>query len=121
MNIGIVAIPVVALASVFAAPAQAQSIDKSDLAHAAILSGDYVAAERQLTVDQDSPEAMLNLAVVMMQTGRPGAARQLYQHVLATDDAQLTLASGRSASAHDIARRGLDRLEDMRPRRYASR
>lgn len=115
MHYGIIAIPVLALAFAGATPAQAQSTDTNAFAHASIMKGDFTSAERQLrTASQslnDGPEVDLNLAAVLMQTGRYDEARARYRQVLRQDPVDMDLADGSSASSHDIARRGLARLE----------
>jgi len=81
-----------------------------------IIRGDYAAAERLLAAERrlspDNAEVMLNLAVVYAQTGRSGAARGLYQDVLARPDEELTLANGAFVSSHDLAGEALQRLGD---------
>lgn len=75
-----------------------------------LMKGDYAAAERAIDRERrmfpDSPDLMLNLAIVYARTNRSDDARRLYAEVLAHPDEMLE--SGRATmSAHAIARRGL--------------
>lgn len=84
------------------------------LSHAAILTGDLSTAERTLTAERrihpQRPEVLLNLAAVYSRSGRAGDAVALYRDVLSNDDVLMDLPSGRTASAHAIARAGLGAL-----------
>lgn len=83
-------------------------------AYPAIASGDLAAAERMLVAERriypDRPELMLNLAAVYARTGRAGEARALYQAVRARPASVMDLPDGATASSHDVAARGLNRL-----------
>jgi hypothetical protein len=79
---------------------------KGELGFAALASGDYAAAERQLAGAEASSDAakMLNLAEVYRQTGRAADARGLYLKVLNTADARLVLEDRSIVTAHSVAR-----------------
>lgn len=113
MKIGVGIIPAVALAAAFVTPAQSQE-RQGEFSHTAIIAGQYASAERELRDDMRvngaQPEALLNLAAIMVQTGRASEANSLYQRVLAARDIEMLLANGNVASSHNIARTGLRRL-----------
>ncbi|SOB87910.1 hypothetical protein SAMN06297144_3048 [Sphingomonas guangdongensis] len=112
-------IPVVlcAVAAVITGPAAAAQSEPVARARTALLSGDYDAAERLLLAEQrirsDRPEVLLNLAALYATSGRAGDAVTLYRRVLTQPDLVMDLSRGRTASAHAIARRGLDRLSGV--------
>lgn len=113
MRIGTLVLLAPALAAMgFAASANAQS---AEYAHAAIAAGDLPKAERALERDARAgsrePQVLLNLAAVYAMTDRPDAARALYARVLAGEDASLLMPSDQVISAHDVARRGLQKLD----------
>ncbi len=98
-----------------AMPAYAQTTTIEDHSgYSQIMSGDFAAAEKMVKKQRnefpDDADLMLNLAVIYAQTGRINQARSLYNEVLDHADQSLVLAQNRTASAHDIARRGLQRL-----------
>jgi len=102
------------LAMAVAVTAGAPAMAKEKLANAAIMAGDYGAAERIL-VDQPRaykqlPEMMLNLAFVYAQTGRQAEAGVLYREVLKQPDVDLDNSIGSSLSSHEMAKIGLSRL-----------
>ncbi len=113
MRIGAVAL----LGSALAVMGIASSANAQDVqyAHAAITAGNFTSAERSLERETRAgnrePEVLLNLAAVYAMTQRSDAARALYAKVLAGEDASLVLPSARVASAHDVARRGLQMLD----------
>lgn len=115
MKFGLAAIPAVALALAGATPALAQEAKSNSFQHVAILQGDYAAAERRLTAaardNPDMPEILLNLAVIMVRTGRYAQARDFYLRVLRNDDVELALSNGDVQTAHDIARRGISLIK----------
>ncbi|MDJ0275948.1 tetratricopeptide repeat protein [Sphingomonas sp. 2R-10] len=84
-------------------------------AHAAITAGHLTSAERSLERETRAgsrePEVLLNLAAVYAMTQRPDAARDLYAKVLAGKDVSMAMPSAQIASAHDVARRGLQMLD----------
>jgi thioredoxin-like negative regulator of GroEL len=98
---------------VAAAPAYAAG-DPVQMSRAAIVRGDYAAAEKMLSAERrvypGRPEVLLNLAAVYANTGRVAQAADLYRSVLSEDDVLMNVTSDRVASAHDIASRGLMRL-----------
>lgn len=79
-----------------------------------IVRGDLVAAEREIAQERRlfpyDADLLLNLANVYAQTHRRDDARALYRQVLARPNEDLTLADGRSESAHRIAAAALRRL-----------
>ena len=102
-----------AFATLIGTPAAAQMRD-DPYAQRAIMSRDFVQAERQLRAEArihpDRPEVLLNLAAVMAQTGRTDEARTLYDRVLADEDVSMRLTGERVAPSHGVARAGLARL-----------
>ena len=80
----------------------------------AIAKGDLRTAEATLAAERrifpKRPELLLNLAAVYGRTGRPEAARALYDQVLTQPDASMLMPSGASASSHDLAERGMGQL-----------
>lgn len=85
------------------------------LGYERIAAGDLRGAEATLNAERrifpQRPELMLNLAAVYQQTGRAGAASDLYAQVLDRPDISLLTPSGVAESSHDIARRGMARLQ----------
>jgi Flp pilus assembly protein TadD len=63
----------------------------------------------QSAVEPDEPSVLLNLAFVYKKTGRQGEASALYERVLAQPDVLMALGSGKPASSHAVAMRGLGR------------
>jgi Flp pilus assembly protein TadD len=102
-------VPAALLALTLTGPAMAQTA-AVPVSHDSILEGDYAGAERALLreaqFNPDSPEIKLNLAAIMVQTGRYAEARALYDAVLAGPNADMELSRGRVTSAHAIAARG---------------
>lgn len=117
-------IPAAALALTVSVPALAEE-QALPVAHAAIMQGDYEGAERALQrearFNPDRPEIKLNLAAVMVQTGRYAQARALYDAVLAGPDAPMELSAGRIVSAHAIARTGRAMADKPEQRAIAAR
>lgn len=109
-----VAIVLCAIGAVAVGPEASADAQPVAQAHAALLSGDYVGAERLLLAEQRiyprRPEVLLNLAALYASTGRRDEALRLYRSVLAQSDTAMDLSAERTASAHAIARTGLDRL-----------
>jgi thioredoxin-like negative regulator of GroEL len=109
-------IPVVlcAVAAAVTGPAAWAQSEPVAQARTALLAGNYAAAERLLSAEQRiyprRSEVLLNLAALYATTGRSGDAVQLYRTVLAQPDAVMDVGADRTASAHLIARRGLERL-----------
>jgi len=102
----------------------------NDEGYAAMQAGNMAEAENllreALVANPDNPYAMLNLGVLMQNTGRPALARQAYQRVINTDDAALaTLVGGdpqEATSLKVLAERNLASLpEDEAERREAER
>ncbi|MGN5374225.1 tetratricopeptide repeat protein [Sphingomonas hankookensis] len=123
MRIGTIALLAPALAVMgIASSANAQN---AQYAHAAITAGDLSSAQRSLERETRAgsrePEVLLNLAAVYAMTQRPDAARDLYARVLAGEDVSLVLPSARVATAHDVARRGLQMLNRPATLRLTSR
>lgn len=112
-------IPVVlcAVAATITGPAAWAQSEPVAKAHAALLQGNYVSAERLLVAEQrvypDRSEVLLNLAALYASTNRRGDAVALYRTVLAKPDVVMDLSGERTASAHAIARLGLDRLNSV--------
>ena len=113
MRIGTAAL----LGSALAVMGIASSANAQDAqyAHAAITAGNLSSAERTLERETRAgsrePEVLLNLAAVYALTQRTTEARRLYQRVLSAKDASMVMPSSRIASAHDVARRGLQLLD----------
>lgn len=112
-------IPVVlcAIAAAVTGPAAWAQSEPVARAHAALMNGNYAVAERLLVAEQRiyprRSEVLLNLAALYATTGRRGEALQLYRTVLAQPDTTMDLSAERTASAHSIARTGLDRLSGV--------
>jgi Flp pilus assembly protein TadD len=106
----LISLAIAAPLALVAMPAQAQELTASG----AIFNGSYSQAETALTkelrIHPNRPELMLNLAAVYATTGRPDAARALYEKVLVIEDVDMNLAGDRTAGSHAIARTGLNRL-----------
>lgn len=85
------------------------------MGYLSIAGGDLSAAqatlERERAIFPDRPELMVNLAAVYARTGRTAEARALYADVLDRDAIDLELGNGSTISSHDVARRGLLRLD----------
>lgn len=81
----------------------------------AIAAGDLAGAEatldRERAIFPQRPELMLNLAAVYARTGRASEARALYADVLQREPIDLELGDGSAVSSHQVAKRGLARLD----------
>ena len=81
---------------------------------APIARGDYAAAEREIVAQRglfpNDTDLMLNLATVYLRTGRPEAARRVYQAVLAQPDEEVVLRDATSVRTHALASAALGRL-----------
>jgi hypothetical protein len=101
------------VAAVLATGASAQ--ERTRVARDAIMSGDLAKAERTLMADRrvygSTPQLLLNLAVVYARSGRVMEASALYREVLGQEDVLMDINADRTASAHTIARAGLERLQ----------
>ncbi|MEM8697225.1 MAG: tetratricopeptide repeat protein [Pseudomonadota bacterium] len=77
----------------------------------AIQRADYAAAEdrlmRRLSENADDVSAMLNLAVVMMETNRAARASSMLERVLDSENVQLGSTDGTAVWSHDAATAGL--------------
>ena len=105
----ILAVAAAALVPAQAAPwPAAGSVDP--FAASAIAAGRYDAAAARLDAayarGDRSPEVLLNLAAVRLQTRDEAMAQALYRAVLAQPNADMLTDSG-TAWSHDIAQRGL--------------
>ncbi|MGC6399679.1 tetratricopeptide repeat protein [Sphingomonas sp. FW199] len=116
--------PAAVFALALAAPVAAQNA-AVPAAHDSIIEGDYAGAERALLreaqFNPDSPEIKLNLAAIMVQTGRYAEARKLYDAVLAGPNADMELTRGRVTTAHAIAARGIAMANKPERQAVASR
>ena len=85
------------------------------VAHTAIASGDYSAAEQtlrsELRIYPGRPELLLNLAAVYMKTGREAEARAIYMKVLSQRDVLMDVSADRTVGSHVVATNGLKRLQ----------
>ena len=102
------------------APALAKDAEinypKGSLGYSALLAGDNEGAIRSIKSDtnvrHDDPAQMLNLGLAYERTGDFDAARQQYREVLAqTRSAKLVLSNGAVVDSHDLAEKGLGRVE----------
>lgn len=75
------------------------------------LAGAQATIERERAIFPQRPELMVNLAAVYARTGRTAEARALYANVLDRESIDLELGDGSTVASHDIARRGLARLD----------
>jgi Tfp pilus assembly protein PilF len=62
---------------------------------------------KQMEMHPGAPELSLNLAAVYVRTGRAARAEPLYRDVLRRPVVLMDMPSGRIASSHDVANRGL--------------
>ena len=99
------------IAATVAMPASAQERTGYLAIAAGDLSGAQATLERERAMFPQRPELMVNLAAVYARTGRAAEARALYADVLSRDSVALELGNGDSVSSHDVARRGLARLD----------
>jgi hypothetical protein len=101
-----------AFAALLASGASAQ--ERTRIARDAIVAGDLAKAERTLLADQriygSTPELLINLAAVYARSGRTAEATAMYREVLGQRDVLMDITADRTASAHAIARAGLERL-----------
>lgn len=85
------------------------------LAAAALESGNFTKAQRNLTVVRpdaaNDPARLINLGNAYVGMGRMADARTIYARALYAPDAMLTLANGTEESSRSIARRALGRVE----------
>jgi Flp pilus assembly protein TadD len=85
-----------------------------------IAAKNMTAAESRLVAQRlaepNEPSVLLNLAFVYKKTNRTAEAEALYNAVLAQPDVLMALGSGKPASSHMLAMRGLGR-----PMIYAGR
>lgn len=98
-----------------ATAASAQDAGTNRNGYRQIMAGDLGRAQT-LLIEQHRrfPEDIavtLNLAMVYAQAGRNDLAREMYREALDRPDEQLDMANTRIAWSHDIATRGLQRLE----------
>ncbi len=86
-----------------------------DYGYTKISAGNFAQAEVQLLAvraeQPGEPSAMINLATVYARTGRAADAALLYQAALDAPNVQLELGNGSPAWSHDLARRGLNRMQ----------
>lgn len=79
-----------------------------------IVQGNYAAAERDLVAQRglypDAVDLTLNLAAVYAATGRPVAARRLYEQVSAQPDEEVMVRNGVVAWSHALAAQGMARM-----------
>lgn len=98
-----------------AVPAAAAPVEigypRHALGYTAMMSGDYVTAERQLRapadVDADDPARLINLGTLLIRTGRQAEGAALIERARKSEDIELLLADGRSMWSRDVARRAL--------------
>jgi Tetratricopeptide repeat len=122
-NVNAATIALAGVLALSAMPVSAQ-VRVDPLATGAISSGDYATAERRLTAERrvyrDRPEILLNLAAVYARTSRVDDARSLYETVLAREPVLMDLTAERTASSHELAASGLQRL-GLEGRRFAGK
>ncbi len=111
----------IGIAMVVLAGMTAPAVARDENGYRAIAAGDYAGAmvrlESELRMFPDAPEVALNLAFTYLHAGRVADARILYADVMKRPEVTMDLPSGRSASSHAIAARGLS----LMPRTIASR
>ena len=104
---------IIGLALAIASPALASD----DNGYAAISSGDFKKAARQLEAANqlfpNKPEIMLNLAAVYLKTGRMVQARTLYGDVLGQPEIAMDMPSGIVLSSHAVATRGMYQVQQV--------
>ena len=90
------------------------ALAKDRVGFQAISTGSLAEAEQKLTAERnifpERPELMLNLAAVYARTGRTAQARALYGDVLERQPVAMDMADGTIESSHNLAHRGLSRL-----------
>ncbi len=111
------AVIVAAMLGVPAVSAVAQ--DRNDpYAHDAIENGRFAEAETslraQLALEPTKPELLINLAAIYARTNRMDAAQSLYNRALTAENVSLLLKPDVALNSHDIARRGLNKLDQQR-------
>ena len=83
--------------------------------YTAIAAGNMSVAEQRIVEERrifpDRPELMLNLAVAYARIGRAADARTLYDDVLQRPAVAMDMPDGAVVSSHDVATRGLSRLQ----------
>lgn len=103
------------VAGLLATAATAQAAGKDENGFQQIMAGDLAQAERMLVSEHKAfpadPSLSLNLALVYARTGRSDAARSLYLDVLARPNEEMDMAGDATGWSHELARRGLKRLE----------
>lgn len=99
-----------------ATPALAASADDASLGTAAITSGNWESAEREILAARDvspsDPARLINLGKIYMATNRSALAIATWQKALAQKDHYMVqLADGSMASTADVARTALERYK----------
>lgn len=93
-----------------AAPAEI-GYPRHSLGYAAMMKGDYVAAERQLRapaeVEADDPARLINLGALLIRTGRQAEGADLIERARKSEDVELVLSNGRTMWSREVARRTL--------------
>lgn len=89
---------------------------KGSLGYSALLAGDNEGAIRSIKSDANvrhgDPAQMLNLGLAYERTGDFDAARRQYREVLSqTRSTKLVLSNGAVVESHDLAEKGLGRVE----------
>ncbi len=102
----------IAVGSVPAAAAPAEiDYPRHSLGFAALMSRDFVTAERQLRalngVEANDPARLINLGQLLIRTGRQAEGAALLDQARKGEDIELVLADGRTMSSRDVARRAL--------------
>lgn len=93
-----------------AAPAEI-GYPRHSLGYAALMSRDYLTAERQLRAPADvaanDPARLINLGTLLIRTNRQAEGTDLLEQARKSEDVELVLANGRTMWSRDVARRAL--------------
>lgn len=93
-----------------AAPAEI-GYPRHSLGYAALMSRDYITAERQLRAPADvaasDPARLINLGTLLIRTGRQAEGADLLKQARKGEDIELVLSDGQTMWSHDVARRAL--------------
>lgn len=117
MTTSLIAAAVLAVA--VAAPAQAQEKEigypEGSLAYEALMNSNYALAEKQLRADKRvparDPARLMNLGLVLANTGDLEGARRAFNQILSEDEIELIMSDGSTQDSHDAARRSLAMLK----------
>jgi len=82
--------------------------------YASLMRADHVNAEREIrqaAVSKYDPARAINLGVALALKGDDENAAKQFRRALTADEVQVTVATGRTESSHEVAARALAALE----------